>query len=253
MSGNKSKASAKASAKTNLILLHGFRGGALGLEKVASFFDKKDFNVYVPNLPPAGDEWLTEYSPRLYARFLANYIRQNKIKKPIIVGHSMGSIIAAAMAERYPDLIADKVIFLSPISVSPSKFVKTVSPLSALLPNKTVSFATTKYLFVPKKDKQLFKEALMYTEHCGEDYGKKPDILRAAKFSCGYSIRDFTFDDKKAYFIAGAKDRLVPRRKTEELAQDLHAEAVFIENAGHLLNYEAPEKVATAIKRFIKD
>lgn len=237
--------------KKNIVFIHGFRGSSLGLEKVAAFFDKKNYNIYVPDIPPAGDESLPEYSPRLYTRWLANYIKSNDIKKPVLVGHSMGSIIAAAMAERYPELIEKKIIFMSPISTHPSKFYKFISPLSVLLPNNAISYITTKYLFIPK-DKHLFKETLLLTKHCGANCCRKLDVYKAAKFSTHYAIPDFTFDDKEVHIIAGAKDRLIPKKRTDILASDLNAELVYIDNAGHLINYENPKRVADLIKRFLK-
>lgn len=236
--------------KKNLIFLHGFRGSSLGLEKVAKHFDKKNYNIYIPEIPPAGDESLPEYSPRLYARFLARYIKDNEIKDPVLIGHSMGSIIAAAMAERYPELINKKIVFMSPISIHPSKFIKFISPLSALLPNKTISYVTTKHLFIPK-DKKLFKETLLLTNHCGANYCRRLDIFKAAKFSTNYAIPDFTFD-RQVLIIAGEKDRLIPKKRTIYLSQDLDADISFIENAGHLINYETPDQVAKKIKHFLK-
>ncbi|MBR3264204.1 alpha/beta hydrolase [Candidatus Saccharibacteria bacterium] len=236
--------------KKSIIFIHGFRGSALGLEKVANCFDKKDYDVYVPDIPPAGDESLPEYSPRLYARFLARYIKDNDIKKPIIVGHSMGSIIAAIMAERYPDLINEKIIFMSPISTHTSKFFRMLTPLSVLLSNKTISYITTKFLFIPK-NKQLFKETVLLVKHCGANYVSRFDVFKAAKFSTEYAISDFTFD-KKALLISGAHDRLMPRKKTDILASDLNAESVYLDGAGHLINYEVPEEVAKKIKHFLK-
>ena len=236
--------------KKNIVFIHGFRGSSLGLEKVANYFDKKNYNVYVPDIPPAGDESLPEYSPRLYARFLARYIKDNEIEKPILVGHSMGSIVAAAMAERYPDLIDKKIVFMSPISAHPSLFFKMLTPLSVLLPNKVIGYITTKFLFVPK-NKNLFKETLLLTYHCGANYCRRIDVFKAAKFSTNYAIPDFTFE-KNALIIAGEKDRLIPRKRTDILASDLGTKAIYLEDAGHLINYEVPEKVAKQIKKFLK-
>ena len=236
--------------KKNIIFVHGFRGSALGLEKIADCFDKKNYNVYTPEIPPAGDECLPEYSPRLYARFLARYINDNNIKSPILVGHSMGSIIVAAMAERYPELINKKIVFLSPISTHPSKFYKIISPLSVILPNKLVGYLTTKYLFIPK-NKHLFKETLLLTYHCGDNYCRRADVYKAAKFSTNYAIPDFSFN-KDVLIISGSKDRLIPRKRTDILSQDLEAELSYIDDAGHLINYETPDQVARKIKNFLK-
>lgn len=236
--------------KTSIIFIHGFRGSSLGMEQVANCFDSKKYNIYVPDIPPAGDESLAEYSPRFYARFLARYIKDNEIKKPILVGHSMGSIIAAIMAERYPDLINKKLILMSPISARTSKFFRMITPLSVLLSNKTISYITTKFLFIPK-NKQLFKETVLLVRHCGANYVSRFDVFKAARFSTEYSISDFSFD-KDVCIIAGDKDRLMPHKKTDLLASNLGTKAIYIEGAGHLINYETPEQVAKHIKKFLK-
>lgn len=237
--------------KQNLVFIHGFRGSSLGLEELSKCFDKKKFNIYLPDLPPAGENSLPEYSARHYARFVANYIKSKKIKDPILIGHSMGSIIVAATAERYPELLGDKIVFLSPISVHPGLFFKALTPLSALLPNKLVGYITTKYLIIPK-DKDLLRRTLLTTYHCGADQKSKRDTYKSAKFSCEYAISDFAFD-KTPIFISGAKDRLIPKRKTIDIAHTFNdADTVWIENAGHLLNYEQPKKTASAIKSFLK-
>ncbi|MBO7720217.1 alpha/beta hydrolase [Candidatus Saccharibacteria bacterium] len=237
--------------KQNLVFIHGFRGSSLGLEDLAKCFDKKKYNIYLPDLPPAGDNTLPEYTARHYARFVANFIKSKKLKDPILIGHSMGSIIVSATAERYPELLGDKIVLLSPISVHPSWFFKMLTPLSAFLPNKVVGYITTKYLFVPK-DKALFRRTLLTTYHCGAAQTNRRDIYKSAKFSCDYAISDFTFD-KTAIFISGEKDRLIPRKKTESVASNFkNANTIWIPNTGHLLNYEDPKSTASAIKKFLK-
>src|ERR1039457_2426934 len=55
--------------------------------------------------------------PRIEAPFLetvrkdlAAYIRDNKMNKPVIVGHSLGGVLALWLAEREPDLVGPLVI-----------------------------------------------------------------------------------------------------------------------------------------------
>ncbi|MBQ8984638.1 alpha/beta hydrolase [Candidatus Saccharibacteria bacterium] len=237
--------------KTNLVFIHGFRGNSAGLKEVASYFDKKKFNIYTPNIPPAGDYSMREYTPLTYAKFIADYIKAHDIEKPILIGHSMGSIVAAATAERYPELLGDKVIFLSPISVKPSAFFSSLTPFSAILPNRVVTYITTKYLFAPKKDKALFKDTIAISNACSADYVNRLEVFKSARFSSHYSIRDFHFK-QKACFISGEKERLIPKEKTENLARDLGAASLYVKEAGHLLNYERPKETAFIIKNYLR-
>ena len=68
--------------KKNLIFVHGFRGNHLGLEELATkYFPKKDYNVFLPDVPPAGGNSLKNYSAIDYVHFLMKYIKKNKIEK----------------------------------------------------------------------------------------------------------------------------------------------------------------------------
>src|ERR1700722_10076846 len=54
---------------------------------------------------------------------LADFIKQNKLKNPVIVGHSLGGFVALELASSYPQLVGDLVIvssapFLPALSMS---------------------------------------------------------------------------------------------------------------------------------------
>ncbi|HEY6394608.1 MAG TPA: alpha/beta hydrolase [Candidatus Binataceae bacterium] len=92
--------------------------------------------ILIPGLSSAGETWDTTVAhyqdrfechvltlagfagvPRIPAPMLehvrdavAEYIRENKIAKPVIVGHSLGGFLALAIAARYPDLAGKLVI-----------------------------------------------------------------------------------------------------------------------------------------------
>lgn len=47
---------------------------------------------------------------REWEKAIAQYIRDNKIDKPVIIGHSMGGGLALALASDYPDLISKIIV-----------------------------------------------------------------------------------------------------------------------------------------------
>lgn len=233
-----------------LLLLHGFRGNHLGLRDIAKFLRRQGFEVYVPDLPPMCRYPLEKYDADHYTNWIANYILEKKLDRPVLVGHSMGSILAAATAEKYPELINEQIIFLAPISVKPPKFIAPVTPLSVLLPNALVSRITTRFLII-KPGKTTYRNTLDLTKRCASKYTSRRDIMKAAIFSETHSISDFNFT-RKALFIAGENDRLCPKAATRTLAKKHHADAKFIPDTGHLLNYEDPKAVADHISDFLK-
>ena len=241
------------SSRPSIVLVHGFRGSPLGLEAIAQDLRKAGYTVYLPAIPPfAGAGELEHYSPKDYADYLAQYIRKQGLKRPILAGHSMGSIVVAATAKYHPELVHPKLILLSPISVKTSKPFAVISPLAAIVPRPVVDYVTTRFLFVPK-DKKLFQATLALTHKCSEDQPpSRSAIATATKFSTNYSIQDF-LPNKDTLIIAGAKDRLIPPAKTRELAEQIQATLKFIPDSGHLHNYEKPHETTDLILEFLED
>ncbi len=235
--------------KPALIFIHGFRGSPLGLEALTKHFS--DYQIFTPDIPPFGhSKPLTSYTPQTYADFIANFIKQHRLAQPILIGHSMGSTIAAATADKYPELLNSKIIFLSPISNKPPRLFASLEPLVTALPNRLVGFISTLYLFIPH-NRQLFRQTLQTTYQCSKHYTNKADVRRATNFASHYSIADFHFS-KQALFITGAKDRLISQKATVQLAKKLQATTKFIPQTGHLINYEDPHKIAELIKPFLE-
>lgn len=237
--------------KPELLFIHGFRGNHLGLLEVKKYFEAKGYKCYAPDIPPAYNTQkekiprLSEHTADGYAKWVADYILEKKLDHPILIGHSMGSIISAATAEKYPELINEKIFFLSPICVTPPKFICNLAPLSVILPTKMIGYITTKYLLIPK-DKKTLRKVLDITYKCAEKFTSKRDSGRAAKFSISYAISDFDFQ-KNAYFIAGESDKLNSQDQIKKVAKKFNTSPIFLKKSGHLINYECPEELAKAI------
>lgn len=247
----------KSDQKPPILLVHGFRGNHLGLAEFQKLLEAEGYQVFNPDIPPAfntQDETLpifTDFTKDGYADFIANYILDKHLDHPILIGHSMGSILAAAAAEKYSHLIHDKIFFLSPIATHPPKFILPLIPLMALVPNKFIGYVCTEFLITsahrPKK-----RQILDLTYKCSRKITSVRDEISAAFFSMSHSISDFNFK-KQAYFIAGSKDRMSPSRKVREIAEKFHAEVNFIPQTGHLINYEVPEKIAELVLPKLKN
>ena len=96
--------------KQAVIFIPGFASsGEVWNETIAVF--EKDFTCYTltmagfagvkPQPNPSFENWKNE---------IANYIKDNKIEKPILIGHSMGGGLALVIAADYPDLIGKIVV-----------------------------------------------------------------------------------------------------------------------------------------------
>lgn len=94
-----------------LIFIPGFASsGDIWNETTAKF--EKDFTCYTLTMAGfAGIKPQTDASFKDWEKGIATYIKDNKIEKPILIGHSMGGGIALAIAADYPEL-AGKIIIV---------------------------------------------------------------------------------------------------------------------------------------------
>lgn len=243
----------KPSQRPSIILIHGYRGAPQGLQTIATDLQNSGYDVHLPAIPPfAGAKPLAEYSPKSYADFLASYIKEHRLNRPILIGHSMGSIISAATAHLRPELINSRIILLSPISTRTPRFAATFAPLTSIAPTKLIDYVTTRFLFIKKSQAKL-NEVLEITHQCSSNHTPTYATLKGAThFSTHYSVSDFPFL-KKTLIIAGEKDRLIKKSATENLAQILHADLVLLPHTGHLHNYEKPHETAAEILKFLSE
>ena len=234
-------------SRTSVILIHGYLGAPAGLQTIADSLSQH-FDVHIMPVPPfANAPHLDKYTPEQYANYVQKYIISQKLVKPVLVGHSMGSIIAAATAQYYPDIISDSLVLMSPISVRPPKPIAMLQPLVTILPKHLVSWITTNYLIVPRSK---YREILALTKKCNSWSIPRTDLIGATKFSANYCIGDFKFN-KRTLLLAGSSDRLISHRQTTALAKHIHADSEFLPESGHLINYECPDAVTDAILRFL--
>ncbi len=96
-------------AGPDLVLLHGLAGNARTWERQFETFAHK-FRVTAWDAPGYGDTDLVEPSIEAYADTLAAFTRAVGIERFILLGHSMGGIVAGNAAGRYPDRIGGLVL-----------------------------------------------------------------------------------------------------------------------------------------------
>lgn len=96
--------------KQAIVFIPGFASsGDVWKETKANF--EKDFTCYTLTMAGfAGVKPQGNVTFKNWENGIANYIKDNKIEKPIVVGHSMGGGLALAIAADYPDLISKIVV-----------------------------------------------------------------------------------------------------------------------------------------------
>ena len=250
--------------KPTLLFIHGMRGSHHGLLPIARFL-RPDYNVLLPDIPGSGDRVeLDNKTNDGYAEWLHSYIQQQKFtQKPIIIAHSMGSIIVSHFVEKYPQDCADKIIYLSPIfrtkrTVKKYHRINTLINASlklvpksfrySILRSKLVSYCISHVL---TSDKSQQKEIdRLHFRYSGR-FASTESLLADIKISMNEQTT--LTPDKKTLIILGDDDCLTPYDLALERAQAAHAKFRLIMGYGHLINYECPERIATDISNFLEN
>ena len=112
--GNKIRYLESGDSKHILVLIHGLGASAERWNKVIPIFAKK-YHVIVPDLIGHGysDKPVADYTPEFFTIFLEKFFIALNIKRPIIIGSSLGGQIAADYASAHSNEV-EKLILVSP-------------------------------------------------------------------------------------------------------------------------------------------
>jgi pimeloyl-ACP methyl ester carboxylesterase len=256
--------------KQTIIMIHGFRGTHHGLAKIAESLGD-EYSLVVPDIPGFGEgETLKHYDLASYVAWLHRLVKSHKgSSRPILLGHSFGSIIAASYAARYPKTIA-KLILVNPIGAPAlegprgilTKLAQGYYWLGSILPEKAARrwLATKSIVFIMSttmaktSDKTLRKWIHQQHYTYFSTFHSAASVSEAFTTSVSHSVRDIASNiTPPTLLIAGDKDDITPLPVQEELHRLMPTSTLrVIKNVGHLTHYETPNEVAKIVQDFIK-
>jgi pimeloyl-ACP methyl ester carboxylesterase len=98
-----------------MLMIHGWSCDGSDWSWMASEFCKDHRCVMIDNRGHGRSTESPEgYSPRKFAQDAASVIETLQLERPIVVGHSMGTIIASTLAVERPDLV-DALVLIDPV------------------------------------------------------------------------------------------------------------------------------------------
>ncbi len=187
------------------------------------------------------------------AEWVATLIHTAGAKRAMLVGHSMGSLIALECAARHPDIITGIALLgpAFPMRVSPELLAATKSD-EAVAQDMINIWSHSSYAHYPSNPGPGFwvigenlrllqrqKPGVLYADFAAcNDYAAGLDS--AARVSC------------PALVIIGKRDQMTPPRGAQDLLAALrNVRSVLIEGSGHALMAEKPDEVLDALTTFL--
>ncbi|MCY1657970.1 alpha/beta hydrolase [Dietzia sp. SL131] len=229
---------------TKLVLLPGLHGDAQMWDPVIGALPD-ELSATALDLPAAAD-----------LESLVDQVAEQIAAGSVVVGHSLGGVVAMHLAERHPQLLAGLVLVTAPVGAEDPGSAKARAERAAGLSQEQYEEIALDGM-----------EAVYYGDR-GHDPQVRAERLRAARVYgperfAAHSIAigarpdrwDFPATAPCPVLIVGAShDQVVPtdeQRRWAEANSASHVTYVEIPETGHMLPVEVPDQLASAISDWL--
>lgn len=241
-------------SKPTLVLLHGIAASSKTWKYVINEIDKTDYRIVVLDLLGFGQSPKPSninYNVGDHVKYIRKTLKKLDIEEPFaLVGHSMGSIIAANYCVRYPHHV-DHLFLLSP-----PIYFKDTSGHSRIGRKKTDLYMKAYQYLSDNKDFTLTHSARIRNILKLEDgIEVSEDTWDSFRLSLLNTIVDQnTFDDIKqitipTYIFYGLFDEFLVQESVKKLAKFGNVDIVKIPAADHALSQRFAREIARQIEK----
>jgi 3-oxoadipate enol-lactonase len=236
---------------TPLVFLHGVGGGHHAWEHQVPYFGGLGYPSHAWDQPGYGHSAIVEpYDLEHISASLARLIESLGGEPVVLVGHSMGGLVAQETYVRHPQLIkAMALCFTSPaFAGGSSEFTKQflAARIGPLDEGKTMAEIAAKLIPTMGSNSKLAEQIMA---------GVPPDTYRkAVRLLTTFDRRKELADIKvPTLLVAGSEDKTAPPAVMEKMWQKIPgSEYVLIENCGHLGPMDRPEEFNAALLAFLR-
>jgi len=237
-----------------VVLLHGFLENLSMWDEIALELSKSH-QVIRLDFPGFGnsDELEEAYSIANLANNTHQLLKELKVTKYTLIGHSMGGYVATELCKIYPNEIEHLILFHSTAKAdSESKKKGRERAMKAVYEKKSVYLKTAIPFLFPKQHQiscstfiqKMIAEAQLLNTNC------IISAIKAMKNRHDNSKVIKSLNCRKTY-IAGGLDPLLTIKDLKEEAQNNHAKFIEIKDAGHMSHWENPTQVIEKLKKLM--
>lgn len=240
-----------------VVLLHGYLGAKeIWQQTIADL--SKSYRVIAIDLPGHGktDSFGYVHSMELMAKCVKKVMDTLRLKKYVIIGHSMGGYVALAFAELFPESLKGLCLMHSTAwSDSDEKKKDRNRAIKLVKADKRVyTKATIKNLFATKNLKYLKNEVAFATQIAQGI--TKPSAVAALEGMKDRPNRDIILGlaEYPVMMVIGELDNILPYQGLLEQSETIrHKHVLLLEHDGHMGFLESPRVVNKALRKFLRN
>ena len=256
-----------------VVLLHGNNFGGFYFASIIDALTKEGFRVIVPDQIGYGksSKPIAPYNFNSQARNTFLILQKERIERAMVVGHSMGGMLAARLATQYPKAI-ERVVIYNPIGLTDGRY------------DRPMQFIDDSYQQTLKNDYQSTRAGLArYVAHNPKAWNADFESYTRMRYSWTLSadwprlamvqalIGQMLYADPVVYDWAhiqvptlafgGAEDMLLgPASRFQERMQVLantvpngNGRVLLLPGLGHVPHIEAPDKTLPPLIAYLKE
>lgn len=256
------------SASVTVIAVHGYRGDHHGLDPVVAHLS--GLRIISPDLPGFGDSDALAGRPHDiagYTAWLGEFVAALGVVRPVILGHSFGSIVVASAVAGGLDV--SKVILVNPIAAPAlsgpkgilSRLTLLYYRLGRALPERAGSALLGNWLVVhfmsvllaQTKDAELRRWIHDQHHTYFSKYASRDSVVEGFEASISADVSEYAAAIPEPTLLVGADRDPITTVAAQERLRGLFPDArlVILKGVGHLVHYERPREAAEAIVDFL--
>lgn len=244
--------------KKTLVFVHGLSGSSSAWSRYEKYFEKK-YNLIVFDLlghgksdkPPKYEDYeIKKLAQNLYA-----LLQREKIKKCIVIGHSLGNLIVLEFLKLHSTLV-EKLVLLS-AAHDPSRRIsaKILKPFLRLF---------SYFDFIPIRKNGSHVDYSRYVMAGDWNIPRMVEditntTLRVYLYGTlqAYSVRSYNFlahIKQPVLIVHGDRDSIFPLSHAQEMSRSIrNSKLVVLKEANHILVLNCFERVSKLIEEFIEE
>jgi len=236
-----------------IVFLHGLAGNSLSWVGQFERFSR-DHRCIAWDAPGYGGSALVELDVDRFAEALAQLFDHCAVEKAAVVGHSMGGVVAARFAGRYPDRVARLVLSCTYWGGCQAKGAALAEPYRERLAtfdrggSREYGLERARNMLSPDAPADVFDLIAEIASRCNRD-----GVEAAARMINETDNRDLLAAMACPVSVfTGEVDPVVAKDRTDDLAAAIPgAGSVVIAGAGHAPYLEKPGEFNTALGTFL--
>lgn len=239
-----------------VVLLHGFLGSHLIWENTIAELSKS-YRVIAIDLPGHGatDCFGYVHTMELLAKCVKTVMDSLRLKKYVIVGHSMGGYVGLAFADLFPDNLKGLCLFHSSAYADSDdkKRDRTRSVRVVKANHKIYTTEVIKNLFATKNAKYL-KTEIAFAQKIAAKVSKR-SIIAALEGMKDRPNRDVILGmvHYPVMMVIGELDNVLPKDQLLEQTQLIkNKHILYLEHDGHMGFLESPKLTVKALRKFLR-